>query len=380
MGDRVPMLPNTRLVARFPVPAHVKLILKGQVVAETRGMEFNFTPKEAGAYRLEAWLDVAGEERPWIYSNPLYLYTPTPAELTIPPATLDANVKPVKNIAYTEGAPEDAAKHKLDLYLPTDKTKFPVLFFVHGGSWRSGDRSLYGALGNRFAKLGTGVVIPSYRLMPKNPHPAQVEDVAAAFAWTVKHIAEYGGDPSQIFVAGHSAGGHLVSLLALDPKYLAKYDLTPKMMRGVMALSGVYDMRSMAAFGADEAARRNRIADRAREPRSSRVSGYLLSVGLSDAAGPSPRLRQGLAPQLYRVHPGVYPRRESYFRDGQAAARRGSHGSCDATVYGLRAALRQSGLWLNLMWWALDSTPPTHFSSCRNFPPMQAKSRSRRRS
>ena len=116
-------------------------------------------------------------------------------------------------------------KHKLDLYLPKGKKNFPVLVFLHGGSWRSGDRSVYPLFGNRFAKPGIGVAIPSYRLMPKNPHPAQIEDTAAAFAWVYKNIAQYGGDVSRIYVAGHSAGGHLVALLALDPVYLAKYDI-----------------------------------------------------------------------------------------------------------------------------------------------------------
>lgn len=256
MGDRVPMLPNTKLVARFPAKAHIKLIHKGATVADETGAEFNFTAKEEGAYRLEAWLPVAGEERPWIFSNPLYLYKPDPSELSLPSSALDANVKSVRGIEYTEGKPADVNKHKLDLYLPTDKTKFPVLFFVHGGSWRSGDRSSYPPLGNRFAKLGIGVVVPSYRLAPANPHPAQIEDVAAAFAWTMKHIAEYGGDPARVYAAGHSAGGHLVSLLALDPRYLAKYELTPKSINGVMSLSGVYDVRQVAVFGPDEHTRR----------------------------------------------------------------------------------------------------------------------------
>ena len=60
------------------------------------------------------------------------------------------------------------------------------MMFVHGGSWRSGDRSLYRALGIHFAHAGIAVAIPSYRLMPQNPHPAQIEDVAAAFAWTYR--------------------------------------------------------------------------------------------------------------------------------------------------------------------------------------------------
>ena len=76
-------------------------------------------------------------------------------------------------------------KQKLDLYLPEGKQNFPILFFVHGGAWRLGDRSNYRKLGEHFSRQGIGVVIPSYRLAPIYRHPAQVEDVAAAFAWTV---------------------------------------------------------------------------------------------------------------------------------------------------------------------------------------------------
>ena len=125
---------------------------------------------------------------------------------------------------------------------------FPVLVFIHGGSWRSGDRTNYPALGYRFAKLGIGVAIPSYRLMPKNPHPAQIEDTAAAFAWVYKNIAQLGGDVQRMYIAGHSAGGHLVALLALDAAYLKKYDIPVSAIKGVAALSGVYDVSHIAAF------------------------------------------------------------------------------------------------------------------------------------
>ena len=126
--------------------------------------------------------------------------------------------------------------------MPKGQSNAPVLFFVHGGAWKSGDRSNYVPLGNRYAREGVITVVPSYRLAPKHPHPAQIEDVAAAFAWTVRHIAEYGGDTNRIYAAGHSAGGHLVALLSLDGDYLAKYQLSPKVLRGVLAWSGVYNL------------------------------------------------------------------------------------------------------------------------------------------
>jgi acetyl esterase/lipase len=172
----------------------------------------------------------------------------------LPSGETPPNVEFRPDITYTDGRPGDAGKHKLDLYLPKDKTNFPVLLFVHGGSWRTGDRSLYKALGNRFARAGIGVAIPSYRLMTLlngNKHPAQVEDIAAAFAWVHANIAQYGGDTARLYVAGHSAGGHLVSLLALDERYLRQHDLSSNAIQGVISISGVYDVTRTLSFAAE---------------------------------------------------------------------------------------------------------------------------------
>jgi len=71
-------------------------------------------------------------------------------------------------------------------------------------------------------------------------HPEHIKDVARAFAWTVKNCEKWGGRPDQIFLAGHSAGGHLVSLLATDESYLKAEGLKLSDIKGVMAISGVY--------------------------------------------------------------------------------------------------------------------------------------------
>src|SRR5438132_1420307 len=136
------------------------------------------------------------------------------------PNPVDAAVEVIKDQPYRTDKDADAVKHKLDLYLPNGKKDFPVLFFVHGGAWKSGDRRIYGRLGNLFAKQGIGTVIISYRLSPKVQHPAHIQDVGKAFAWTHANIAKHGGRADQIFVCGHSAGGHLVALLATDESYL----------------------------------------------------------------------------------------------------------------------------------------------------------------
>ena len=148
----------------------------------------------------------------------------------------------VNDIAYYEGADADAKKHKLDIYTPKGLKDFPVVFFIHGGTWSSGDRKMYGNMGQMFASQGIGVVVISYRLSPAVTHPAHIEDVARAFAWTHAHIAKYGGRADRIFVAGHSAGGHLTSLLAANPEYLKKHNLSSKNIRGIIPISGVYDI------------------------------------------------------------------------------------------------------------------------------------------
>ena len=263
MGDTATMVGRTRLMAQLPIPARLKIFHNALVICETNTSLLNLTVKEAGAYRLEAWLSVDDELRPWIYSNPVYLEEPSLATLLaarLPSSEVPPNVAVKKDLVYVEGKPEDEAKHKLDLYLPKAKTNAPVFFFIHGGAWRSGDRSLYPALGNRFAKQGIAVAVMSYRLAPRNPHPAQIEDVADAFAWVARHISGYGCDPNRIYVGGHSAGGHLAALLALDESYLKARQLSAKSIRGVICLSGVYNVndgtKESKIFGNDEAAKR----------------------------------------------------------------------------------------------------------------------------
>ena len=114
-------------------------------------------------------------------------------------------VKSLKDVAYHTGEDTHATKHKLDLFLPEGRKDFPVLFFVHGGAWRHGDKGflgIYSALGKFYAQHGIGAVVINYRLSPDVQHPEHVKDVARAFAWTYHNIARYGGDPGRIFVRG----------------------------------------------------------------------------------------------------------------------------------------------------------------------------------
>lgn len=253
LGDRFPLQPRTRLEMRFPLPVNLRLYRDNQVVHEEKNARgLGFPVAAPGEYRVEADLEAAGRTYTWIRSAAIHI---EPQKMLQLPnfITQDPAVQPLRGISYVEGT--DNPKQKLDLYLPKDKTNFPVFVFFHGGAWTNGDRSIYAPIGIHFAKRGIGVVIPSYRLMPANPHPAQVDDAAAAFAWVARNIAAHGGDANRIFIGGHSAGGHLVSLLALNPELQARHNIQPGTIKGVAALSGVFDLRILPMFGTPESRR-----------------------------------------------------------------------------------------------------------------------------
>lgn len=149
------------------------------------------------------------------------------------------------DLSYRDDAKSDPVKHKLDLFLPKGEKNFPVVMYVHGGRWQSGDKEYYQTIGTLFARNGIGTAIVNYRLTTgEKParHPDHIEDVARAFAWLHTNIEEYGGRKDCLFVCGHSAGGHLVSLLAADEKYLEAENRSPKDIRGVIPISGVFNV------------------------------------------------------------------------------------------------------------------------------------------
>ncbi len=130
-------------------------------------------------------------------------------------------------------------RNRLDLYLP-EGSGFPVALFVHGGGWISGDKAMCGHVGSFLARHGIGAAVMNYRLSPEVRHPAHVEDVAAAFAWVRRNVGAFGGDTRRLSVVGHSAGGHLVSLLATDEAHLQPWGLSPRDIQGVVTVSGIY--------------------------------------------------------------------------------------------------------------------------------------------
>ena len=140
----------------------------------------------------------------------------------------------------------DHPLQKLDLYLPDKPVKSPVMVYIHGGGWRRGDKAAVGLKPVFFNAKGWIFVSVNYRLLPEGQHPANVNDVALAVAKVHDSIAEKGGDPERLFVMGHSAGAHLASLVATDPKPLQTAGKPLSIVKGVISLdTNAYDLPTL---------------------------------------------------------------------------------------------------------------------------------------
>jgi acetyl esterase/lipase len=177
-----------------------------------------------------------------------------------------ASGQPLANLAYKSGeklSEYEAERCKLDLYLPPGGKNFATLVWFHGGALKGGSKDGSAAIARALAADGLAVASVNYRLSPKAAYPAYLEDSAAAAAWVRAHIAEHGGDPAKVFISGHSAGGYLTLMLAMDARWLKPHGLTPDSFAGYIPLSGQtmthYTVREERGIGketitADEAA------------------------------------------------------------------------------------------------------------------------------
>lgn len=132
-------------------------------------------------------------------------------------------------------------RQRLDLYRPTSsgaEARLPIILFLYGGSWSSGDKGGYGFAGRALAARGFLVAVPDYRLVPEVRFPAFLEDNAAALRWVLANATRYGGDPERVVLVGHSAGAYNAAMLALDPRWLGA---ERRAVRGWVGLAGPYD-------------------------------------------------------------------------------------------------------------------------------------------
>ncbi|MCX6857914.1 MAG: alpha/beta hydrolase [Verrucomicrobia bacterium] len=145
-----------------------------------------------------------------------------------------------RSIPYVENGHE---RHVLDVYSPANAKNLPVVFWIHGGGWQSGDKANVQEKPAWFTKKGFVFVSINHRLLPEVEMDVLVRDVAKAFGWMHKHIAEYGGDPQRVLVGGHSSGAQLATLICTDDRYLKAEGVSFKDLIGCVPVDGdTYDI------------------------------------------------------------------------------------------------------------------------------------------
>jgi arylformamidase len=145
-----------------------------------------------------------------------------------------------RDIPYASPALE---RQILDIYAPKDAKNLPVVFWIHGGGWQAGDKSLVQEKPKAFVERGFVFVSTNYRLLPTVEMSTIFQDVAKSLGWVYKNIAEYGGDPNRIFVMGHSAGAQLAALMCIDDRYLKAEGVPFSALKGCVPVDGdTYDV------------------------------------------------------------------------------------------------------------------------------------------
>jgi acetyl esterase/lipase len=140
-----------------------------------------------------------------------------------------------RNIPYATPAHE---RQVLDVYSPPNAKNLPVVFWIHGGGWQTGDKTSVQKKPQAFLDKGFVFVSTNYRLLPHVDMGTIVRDIASSIHWVYDHIAEYGGDPQRLFVMGHSAGAQLAALVCIDDRYLKAEGLSLAIIKGCVPVDG----------------------------------------------------------------------------------------------------------------------------------------------
>ena len=145
-----------------------------------------------------------------------------------------------RDIAYADPKTE---RQTLDLFVPREGKNHPIVFWIHGGGWQSGNKDDVQVKPQVFVDKGFVFVSTNYRLLPDASIKEMGGDVAKAIRWVHDHAQEYGGDPETFFVMGHSAGAQLAALVCTDDRYLKAEKLSFSILKGCVPVDGdTYDV------------------------------------------------------------------------------------------------------------------------------------------
>jgi arylformamidase len=144
-------------------------------------------------------------------------------------------LKAHRNIAYGK-----SPREILDIFLGP-QSDAPVQIFIHGGYWRAASKDDNSYLAETFFSAGAAMVFLEYDLCPHVTLSEIVRQARAGIAWVYSHIADYGGNPKQIYLSGRSAGAHLVAM-ALAHDWEKQERLPRDLIKGALCISGIYDL------------------------------------------------------------------------------------------------------------------------------------------
>lgn len=132
--------------------------------------------------------------------------------------------------------------HRFDVFAPRGAHGAPVLVFWHGGGWTNGYRQWTHFMAPHVTALGMVLVTPSYRLAPTHPLPAALDDALALLARLQSELPTWGGSPRRVYLAGHSAGGHVAAMTALRYQAWRTHGVPDEMIQGCLPISGIMDL------------------------------------------------------------------------------------------------------------------------------------------
>ena len=178
-----------------------------------------------------AWLDAQYNNRARVPEHPQIL-----ARWAESSALARSQLNPKLDARYG-----DEHGESLDVFA-AERPGAPVLVFIHGGYWRSLDKSDVSFVAPALVHAGAMVVVPNYGLCPAVTIETIALQLTRALAWTWRSAAEHGGDAQRIAVAGHSAGGHLAAMMLSCRWRDVGDDLPPRLVSGALSISGLYDL------------------------------------------------------------------------------------------------------------------------------------------
>ena len=155
-------------------------------------------------------------------------------------ASASAKLTVKRDIPYAEPA---EPRQRVDIYSPEGARNLPVVFWIHGGGWQTGDRTNVQVKPQAFVDKGFVFVSTGYRLLTNVEMATIFRDIARSVRWVHDHVAEHGGDPKRILVMGHSAGAQLAALICIDDRYLKAEGLSLAIIKGCVPVDGdTYDV------------------------------------------------------------------------------------------------------------------------------------------